>query len=376
MELIHELLNEYGLHIILSLNLMVIVLILSNKFFYNRYKNNKILLSDVQDELDHKIKDREQFIISNQAEISKLKNKLTSLSKNHYITEFKADEVYVLIAKSQIRHKKQEHNFGLVQTIENAVIPYLCQQSLQDLHPGDQFSMVGGKISGIVQLQDGNNAQLKKSKTDDGTLPFLETMFNGDKTPPKTSVDDATIMSDADQTMMASIIPSLEKDNEYYKSLPYLKIISGNDIDTIFHLHFTESTIGRDDINTIMLDDTQSSRTNSIIRYQDNYFVIENNESTNGTFHNGKEIENAKLNFGDIVKIGETEMVFSSIGFDLREKNPEKAIHSFECCLKKESNFIIALKNLAFLLERDVRRKKESHPIWERVSRLEKRKKK
>jgi len=59
-----------------------------------------------------------------------------------------------------------------------------------------------------------------------------------------------------------------------------------------------------------MLFDQNISRKHSKIIYLANKFFVYDNESLNGTFLNGKKINEAEINNGDLIKIGETEFKF------------------------------------------------------------------
>ncbi|MCK5849807.1 MAG: FHA domain-containing protein [Kiritimatiellae bacterium] len=70
----------------------------------------------------------------------------------------------------------------------------------------------------------------------------------------------------------------------------------------------TPITIGRDKNADITLDDPECSRIHTAIRYWDDIFVVRDMGSSNGTVLNGKKIDVAQLNPGDVIKIGETEL--------------------------------------------------------------------
>jgi pSer/pThr/pTyr-binding forkhead associated (FHA) protein len=76
--------------------------------------------------------------------------------------------------------------------------------------------------------------------------------------------------------------------------------------------HGQTVTIGRGKDATIPIDDPKSSRINTAILYWDDLFVIRDTDSSNGTFVNGNKIEVCKLTPGDVIKIGDTEIVTSS----------------------------------------------------------------
>lgn len=73
-------------------------------------------------------------------------------------------------------------------------------------------------------------------------------------------------------------------------------------------------TIGRDKAATVHVDDPQCSRIHAAIRFWDDIFVVRDMNSHNGTYLNGSKIVVAKLMPGDVVKVGDTELRFSSEG--------------------------------------------------------------
>jgi diguanylate cyclase (GGDEF)-like protein len=74
--------------------------------------------------------------------------------------------------------------------------------------------------------------------------------------------------------------------------------------------------IGRDVAAEIMVNDTNASRKHAeVIRESDNTYKIRDNNSTNGTFVNDKQIkEPVKLNKEDMVKVGSTILKYLPAG--------------------------------------------------------------
>src|SRR4051794_6664156 len=72
--------------------------------------------------------------------------------------------------------------------------------------------------------------------------------------------------------------------------------------------------IGRGADGQLTLQDTEASRRHALLRPQpDGSAVLEDMGSTNGTFVNGQRITGpVQLSGGEKLKIGETEMTFSS----------------------------------------------------------------
>lgn len=70
-------------------------------------------------------------------------------------------------------------------------------------------------------------------------------------------------------------------------------------------------TIGRDENNTIQIEDTLVSRFHALVQKIKNAYFIKDLDSTNGTLINGREIPKGnyfKLKQGDVLKIGRTEI--------------------------------------------------------------------
>jgi len=186
-----------------------------------------------------------------------------------------------------------------------------------------------------------------------------------DSEPPE-ETDQTVVFKGADKTM--------DTFQEKYEGLPYLKVLKGKDEGTIHYLLFKRITIGRDITNTFVLNDNRLSKSHCEILFKNHHFVLQDNMSTNGTICNGKRVEEHVLDFGDTVEIGDTAMVFSCEGFEFMNQDPERSIAAFRKCLVREPDFITALKNLAFILERDIARQKEAAPIWKKIKELEQKK--
>ena len=167
--------------------------------------------------------------------------------------------------------------------------------------------------------------------------------------------------------------PDAEPARDPNAGLPYLEITEGAQRHPRVYLQFDRATIGRDERNTIPIDDTGASKQHCEITFDNNRFALRDNDSTNGTRLNGERIDVKPLEFGDTIRIGETDMVFSCEGFEFKNTDPGAAIAAFEITLERQPNFLGALKIVAFLLERDVARQKEAEPYWQRIMELEKR---
>ncbi|MFQ3549223.1 MAG: FHA domain-containing protein [Armatimonadota bacterium] len=95
--------------------------------------------------------------------------------------------------------------------------------------------------------------------------------------------------------------------------LPKIIGVSGPYINQVFEITSPDTSIGRGENNSICLSqDTKISRSHlKIVKLANGYTIIDNN-STNGTFVNGVKINQAILNSGDQIRLGDTTFIFES----------------------------------------------------------------
>lgn len=91
-----------------------------------------------------------------------------------------------------------------------------------------------------------------------------------------------------------------------------LRILDGSDRGKLFSEIDTPISIGREDGNTIQLNDERVSRFHAKIQKDHDQIVLTDLESTNGTKVNGEEIQLRILRFGDLLSIGRSVLLFGS----------------------------------------------------------------
>jgi pSer/pThr/pTyr-binding forkhead associated (FHA) protein len=101
--------------------------------------------------------------------------------------------------------------------------------------------------------------------------------------------------------------------------LPRLQAIDWPLIGRTFYLDKPVVSIGRLMANDICLEDPFVSRHHCVIRNEDGHYVIEDLNSTNGTYVNGERINAYSLAEDDLIRIGASR-------FEVRLQNPEEAI--------------------------------------------------
>lgn len=184
--------------------------------------------------------------------------------------------------------------------------------------------------------------------------------------------EEATGEGSEERTVLVGRSELFRKPQDEHHGMTVLRVVAGSNLGETHVLPFDRSTIGRSPTNRIVLGEEKASRIHAEVRYENNRFVLKDHGSTNGTRRNGEPITEVPLEFGDRIGIGATELLFTSEGFELAADEPEKAIAAYERMLELQPDFVPALQNYAFLLERDVARRGEAAAVWDRLKRASK----
>lgn len=91
-----------------------------------------------------------------------------------------------------------------------------------------------------------------------------------------------------------------------------LRVLDGADRGRVFTDLVPPVTIGREEGNTIQLNDERVSRFHIKIQEDHEKLVLTDLESTNGTKVNGEDIQLRILRFGDMITIGRSVLLFGS----------------------------------------------------------------
>ena len=91
-----------------------------------------------------------------------------------------------------------------------------------------------------------------------------------------------------------------------------LRLLDGADRGRVYENLEPPITIGREEGNTIQLNDERVSRYHVKIQEDNEKLVLTDLESTNGTRVNGEDIQLCILRFGDLLTIGRSVLVFGS----------------------------------------------------------------
>jgi hypothetical protein len=91
-----------------------------------------------------------------------------------------------------------------------------------------------------------------------------------------------------------------------------IRVLDGADRGRMFQNLNPPITIGREEGNTIQLNDERISRYHVKIQEDHNRLVITDLESTNGTKVNGEDVQLRILRYGDMIALGRSVLLFGS----------------------------------------------------------------
>jgi pSer/pThr/pTyr-binding forkhead associated (FHA) protein len=91
-----------------------------------------------------------------------------------------------------------------------------------------------------------------------------------------------------------------------------LRVLDGADRGRVFGELQTPVTIGREEGNSLQLNDERVSRFHVKIQEDQDKIVITDLESTNGTKVNGEDVQLRILRYGDIISLGRSVLLFGS----------------------------------------------------------------
>lgn len=104
------------------------------------------------------------------------------------------------------------------------------------------------------------------------------------------------------------------------------------------------ATIGREEGNQIQLRDTEVSRRHAQVVYENSRFVLTDLNSSNGTFVNGKRIEQKALNSGDQILMGSTRLQFNQTSLPNVEESFNSWV-SFELPTSDRSQIVSSVRH-------------------------------
>ena len=116
-------------------------------------------------------------------------------------------------------------------------------------------------------------------------------------------------MSDWDETTNVTDEESIASPDETSRDKAYLIVLAGSNVGEMFKLDDDALLLGRAQIAHVRLLDDGVSRLHAKVRQTGNGVVVEDLESRNGTFCNGRRVTRRTLEDGDKIQIGRTTIL-------------------------------------------------------------------
>jgi hypothetical protein len=91
-----------------------------------------------------------------------------------------------------------------------------------------------------------------------------------------------------------------------------LRVLDGADRGRVYDNLSTPVTIGREEGNTVQLNDERISRFHIKIQEDQGKLVLTDLESTNGTRVNGEDVQLRILRFGDVISVGRSVLLYGT----------------------------------------------------------------
>lgn len=128
---------------------------------------------------------------------------------------------------------------------------------------------------------------------------------------PARAAQDAVAQDENEKTQAINI--ESFADNRSKDVVGWLVVMNGPLKGRDFRLVAGKNTIGTSADSDIVITDQYISSHHAIIRFDNNQFILQDLDSTNGTFINNKRIVRAELIDNDTIKMGRTELKFKSL---------------------------------------------------------------
>ena len=113
---------------------------------------------------------------------------------------------------------------------------------------------------------------------------------------------------------------------------PTLEVVTGEANQKVLSLGKKKLAIGRSGSNDLVVTDQKASRDHAVVCFEEGRYIIEDLNSTNGVFINGKLVHKIILKSGDRITIGDTTLLFT-------QKEPEISLPEKQAFIQKSDLF-------------------------------------
>src|SRR5688572_16970155 len=133
---------------------------------------------------------------------------------------------------------------------------------------------------------------------------------------------------------------------------PRLAAISGRLKGGVFNINDEGTVIGRETSATLCLAESAVSRRHSKLEKRDDYYVITDLDSLNGTFVNDVPVKSRVLQHGDRVRVGESQFLFLLYEGDASSKSSQIELNENQ--VLSGSTVQVRFDDALYLMARDL----------------------
>ncbi|MDI6891661.1 MAG: DUF3662 and FHA domain-containing protein [Actinomycetota bacterium] len=230
-----------------------------------------------------------------------LERRLESLFEGIFTKGFKSSVQPIELAKKLAREMDAGKTISVAKVYApNEYTLYVSEKDKENLAPFE--------VALIQELENFLIAHAKEKKYTLLNRPQVEIVSREDLLLGKIAVEGRLLAKETSTAEGTRIIEAVEE--EWFVPSEASLIIKGERGESIFPLTKEVTSIGRSESNDIVLPDFKVSRRHALIVQMGSDFIVRDMGSTNGTFVNGKRVEEKSLKNGDTVGLGTTNLEF------------------------------------------------------------------
>lgn len=136
-----------------------------------------------------------------------------------------------------------------------------------------------------------------------------------------------------------------EEDTHIEKTTPYLMMYAEKNLGRRLDLTEAKITIGRSPEADIVIDDKRISKVHCTVQYSKGSIIVEDNNSTNGTYLNGQRIDKASVTASSLLQMGGTVM-------KIEFKNKSEVDYEDELLKKATTDALTGIANRHYFMNR------------------------
>jgi hypothetical protein len=270
---------------------------------YNRQLSETVSdLSPIEKEIGDERESAQRRRAETEEDLNALQDQQAESAFRHRIGEYDGDKLREIETSLSplIEEKKQQEN--TLSTLLRRI-----DEAMQDdePHPEGSGTFADEVISGLADPVDDGTPE---NATGIGSSQNTADTQNPSARPEGAALSNSPAQ-EKDSLLETAALETSQADEDQMIPFPNLIITSGKQSGKKIPLLPMTMTIGREHDNNIELKDEEVARYHARVVYQDHRFVLQDLNSSTGTWVNEEQITQASLKNTDKIRLGKTEMI-------------------------------------------------------------------